>query len=174
MLDAAIKKAAGAALAPVDIVEILSRGAVGNEVGYRAGIALSAARELIATAEQVRSRRKAMLFVSNGYGFDPPPFNGRSVAPPSGGKRPATVPKLRLEFAALTRQARRVGVRVFAIEPRTVVTTDWNVGRAEWQDYFAATRLNLRALCEQTGGVALLETQGAEFVKPIRDLNAGK
>jgi hypothetical protein len=84
------------------------------------------------------------------------------------------VPELLHEFAALTRQARRTGVRIFAIQPRTAVTTDRNIERPEWQNYFAATRRNLRALCDQTGGVALLETQGAEFVKQIRDRNAVK
>lgn len=174
LLDAAIKKTTGAGLIPIETVQAVSRRPVRNEVDYRAGVALSAAREFIAKAEQVRSRRKSLIFISSGHGFEPPPYSARSVAPRSGGKRPATVEELLPEFAALTRQARRAGVKVFAIEPRTPVATDPNVERPEWLDYFAATRRNLRALCDQTGGLALLETQDAELVKRIRDRNALK
>src|SRR5688572_30484855 len=70
-LDEAIKKIAGNALRPQEILE----GGEGREgppeIRYRAHVAFSTAYDMMKALEQVHNRRKAFIYVSNGYDFDP-------------------------------------------------------------------------------------------------------
>jgi VWFA-related protein len=70
-LDQAITKITGAGLAPKDILDV-PEGAQGPpEVRYRAHVAFSTANDIIAQLAQVHNRRKAFIYVSNGYDFNP-------------------------------------------------------------------------------------------------------
>ena len=72
-LDESIKKISGSALKPKDILE-RARGPQGNqELRYRAHVAFSTAFDLMRELEKVQNRRKALVYVSNGYDFDPFP-----------------------------------------------------------------------------------------------------
>jgi VWFA-related protein len=70
-IDEAIKKTMGGALKPTDIIQ----GAEGNqgptEVRHRAHVAFSAAADLLDNLSKVHNRRKALIYVSNGYDFNP-------------------------------------------------------------------------------------------------------
>jgi VWFA-related protein len=70
-LDQAINKITGSGLAPKDILDV-PEGAQGPpEVRYRAHVAFSTANDIIAQLAQVHNRRKAFIYVSNGYDFNP-------------------------------------------------------------------------------------------------------
>ena len=70
-LDQAITKITGGGLAPKDIIDV-PQGAQGPpEVRYRAHVAFSTANDIIAQLAQVHNRRKAFIYVSNGYDFNP-------------------------------------------------------------------------------------------------------
>jgi VWFA-related protein len=70
-LDEAITKISGAGLKPNEIIET-PEGAQGPpEVRYRAHVAFSTAYDVLTKLEQVHNRRKAFIYVSNGYDFDP-------------------------------------------------------------------------------------------------------
>ena len=70
-LDQAIKKITGSGLAPKDILDV-PEGAQGPpEVRYRAHVAFSTANDIIKNLAQVHNRRKAFIYVSNGYDFNP-------------------------------------------------------------------------------------------------------
>jgi VWFA-related protein len=70
-LDEAISKISGAGLKPDEIIEA-PEGAQGPpEVRYRAHVAFSTAYDVLNNLEQVHNRRKAFIYVSNGYDFDP-------------------------------------------------------------------------------------------------------
>jgi VWFA-related protein len=70
-LDQAINKITGSGLAPKDIIDV-PQGAQGPpEVRYRAHVAFSTANDIIGQLAQVHNRRKAFIYVSNGYDFDP-------------------------------------------------------------------------------------------------------
>jgi len=70
-IDEAIKKTMGGALKPTDIIQ----GPEGNEgpteVRYRAHVAFSAAADMLENLSKVHNRRKALIYVSNGYDFNP-------------------------------------------------------------------------------------------------------
>jgi VWFA-related protein len=70
-LDQAINKITGSGLAPKDILDV-PEGAEGPpEVRYRAHVAFSTANDIIAQLANVHNRRKAFIYVSNGYDFNP-------------------------------------------------------------------------------------------------------
>lgn len=70
-LTEAIDKISGAGLKPNEILDA-PLGAEGpSEVRYRAHVAFDTAYGIMKTLEQVHNRRKAFVYVSNGYDFNP-------------------------------------------------------------------------------------------------------
>jgi VWFA-related protein len=70
-LDEAISKISGAGLKPDEIIETPDGAQGPPEVRYRAHVAFSTAYDVLNNLEQVHNRRKAFIYVSNGYDFDP-------------------------------------------------------------------------------------------------------
>ena len=81
ILDDAIKKISGNGLKPSDIIQG-AEGAEGpSEVRYRAHVAFSTAYDILNQLERVTNRRKAVIYVSNGYDFNP--FEGARFGDPN-------------------------------------------------------------------------------------------
>jgi len=70
-LEEAIKKIAGSELKPSDIINGPSGAEGPSEVRYRAHVAFSTVYDLLTNLEQVHNRRKALVYVSDGYDFNP-------------------------------------------------------------------------------------------------------
>jgi VWFA-related protein len=70
-LDEAIKKIAGNELSPADIIQGPSGSQGPSEVRYRAHVAFSTVNDILQNLEQVHNRRKALVYVSDGYDFNP-------------------------------------------------------------------------------------------------------
>jgi VWFA-related protein len=70
-LDEAIKKISGAGLAPKEILEVPEGSQGPPEVRHRAHVAFSTAQDMMRNLEQVHNRRKAFIYVSNGYDLNP-------------------------------------------------------------------------------------------------------
>ena len=70
-LTEAIKKISGAGLAPKDILDVPQGQQGPPEVRHRAHVAFSTAQDMMRQLEQVHNRRKAFIYVSNGYDLDP-------------------------------------------------------------------------------------------------------
>jgi VWFA-related protein len=67
----AIKKITGNELKPEDIINGSSGPGGPSEVRYRARVAFSTVEETLKNLEQVHNRRKALVYVSDGYDFTP-------------------------------------------------------------------------------------------------------
>jgi VWFA-related protein len=148
-LDEAINKISGAGLKPDEIIET-PEGAQGPpEVRYRAHVAFSTAYEILGKLEQVHNRRKAFIYVSNGYDFDPfqksrakeanerfSNMTGQDCSsdstscnqsssgdtnPFSKGGNQFAAADLASELSELTRQANRSNVTMYTIDPRGLV-----------------------------------------------------
>jgi VWFA-related protein len=149
-LDEAMKKIAGNALRPADILEGGSTTEGPSEVRYRAHVAFSTAFDLVTQLEQVHNRRKALIYVSNGYDFNPFPGSrykaeqermgggSSNSADPSNTQAYANAADdptdlfsrqgqvfaeadLARELAELTRAANRANVSFYTIDPRGLV-----------------------------------------------------
>jgi VWFA-related protein len=70
-LDQAITKITGSGLAPKDILDVPEGASGPPEVRYRAHVAFSTANDIINNLSQIHNRRKAFIYVSNGYDFNP-------------------------------------------------------------------------------------------------------
>ena len=147
-LDEAINKIAGNGLKPSEIIETPDGSQGPPEVRYRAHVAFSTAYDILQKMEQIHNRRKAFIYVSNGYDFDPfsksrakaanerySNMMGRSddssgsdssntssdVNPFSKSGNEFAAADLAAELSELTREANRANVTMYTIDPRGLV-----------------------------------------------------
>lgn len=196
-LDEAIKKISGAGLKPNDIIEGGQTSEGPSEVRYRAHVAFSTAYDLIKNLESVHNRRKALVYVSDGYDFNPfsdarTKYQNQLYARPTSndgtdqntntedeadiwnkqGQQFADADLAR-ELADLTRTANRANVTMYTIDPRGLVggpDLDENVDPTEWQDYVRKSQDSLRVLAEETGGVAVVNQN--DFDRALKRIDA--
>jgi VWFA-related protein len=186
-------KIAGNALKPQEILDA-PEGADGPaELKYRAHVAFSTAYDMLKGLEQVHNRRKAFIYISNGYDFNPfadsrqkannerfarlaqtgedgtsgevNPFN-------QVGNRFAEA-DLVAELAELTRQANRANASLYTIDPRGLVggpDLDEKIDMVEWQNYVTSSQNSLRTLADLTGGIAVVNQN--DFGKALKRIDA--
>jgi VWFA-related protein len=70
-IDEALKKVMGGALKPTDIIQGPEGQDGPTEVRYRAHVAFASAAEMMENLAKIHNRRKALIYVSNGYDFNP-------------------------------------------------------------------------------------------------------
>ena len=196
-LDEAIKKISGAGLAPKDILDVPEGQQGPPEVRYRAHVAFSTAYDIMQKLQQVHNRRKAFIYVSNGYDFNPfatsrdKALRERYGRPSSDsdGDGNADNPDdsnpfldrtrnvfheadLASELSELTRAANRANASIYTIDPRGLVgmpDLDEKVDMVEWQDHVRSTQDSLRVLAELTGGTAVINQN--DFDKALKRID---
>ena len=188
-MDEAIKKIAGSALKPSELIEG-PQGPNGNsELKYRAHVAFSTAYEIVGNLSKVQNRRKAVIYVSNGYDFNP--FEGARFGDPNivGMKNeryqqmdydPFTRQSnqfadadLARELSELTRAANRANATFYTIDPRGLVAgsdLDEQVDPTEWNNHIRKTQDSLRVIADETGGFAVINQN--DFDKALKRIDA--
>ena len=156
-LDEAKGRMSGAGLRPSEILAE-SPETTSSEVRYRAHVAFATAYGVMKMLQQVENRRKAFIYISNGYNVDV----RRTGSLPSVGENPFSVrgntfgvEQIRDQLAELTRQAKRAKAAIFAIDPRALsgpAPVDPNVDPDAWQRLWTTTRNSLQVLSEQSAG----------------------
>ena len=190
VLDEAIKKITGNGLKPSDIIQG-AEGAEGpSEVRYRAHVAFSTAYDILNQLERVTNRRKAVVWVSNGFDFDPfaesrlgedPVFGGRFGQTREEGKEQQGMTNqnqfadadLARELAEITRTANRANATLYTIDPRGLVAgtdLDETLDPVEFGEHVRKTQDSLRVLAEQTGGIAVVNQNN--FDKALKRIDA--
>jgi VWFA-related protein len=71
VLEAAIERVTGGGLTPKEIMEGLASSQGPAELRHRAHVAFATAYDLMRNLEKVQNRRKAVIYISSGYDFDP-------------------------------------------------------------------------------------------------------
>jgi VWFA-related protein len=196
-LDEAIKKISGAGLAPKDILDVPEGQQGPPEVRYRAHVAFSTAYDIMQKLQQVHNRRKAFIYVSNGYDFNPFATSrdkilkeryGRPSSDNDGDGNPDNSDDsnpfmdrtrnvfheadLASELSELTRAANRANASIYTIDPRGLVgmpDLDEKVDMVEWQDHVRSTQDSLRVLAELTGGIAVINQN--DFDKALKRID---
>jgi VWFA-related protein len=190
VLDEAIKKITGNGLKPADIING-AEGADGpTEVRYRAHVAFSTAYDMLSQMEKINNRRKAVVWVSNGYDFNPfaesrlgedPVFGGRFGQTREEGKEQQGMTNqnqfadadLARELAEITRTANRANATLYTIDPRGLVAgtdLDEQLDPVEYGEHVRKTQDSLRVLAEQTGGIAVVNQNN--FDKALKRIDA--
>jgi VWFA-related protein len=187
----AMDKITGDALNPQEIIQAPDGPQGPTELRYRAHVAFKTARELVGNMEEVHNRRKAVIYISNGYDFDPFPESRaearteplrRSLAgtdelqnlpdpktdPFERLSRQGTVfsdADLQMELTELTRAANRANASFYSVDPRGLVAgpdLDIDIPTQEWNRYVFKTQNSLRVLAELTGGMAVVNRNDFE------------
>jgi VWFA-related protein len=194
-LDEAMNKITGGGLMPSDIIGTPEGSQGPPEVRHRAHVAFSTAYEVLQKLEQVHNRRKAFIYISSGYDFDPfaksrarvsnERYSTMAGAPRDSGQVPETNPfsKSGNEFAAadlaaelseLTREANRANTTIYTIDPRGLVAgpdlDQTALDTADWQDHLRETQSSLRVIAELTGGIPVVNTN--DFTKALKRIDA--
>ena len=71
ILESAIERMTGGGLTPQEIMQGQSGSQGPTELRHRAHVAFSTAYDLMKNLEKVQNRRKAVIYISSGYDFDP-------------------------------------------------------------------------------------------------------
>jgi VWFA-related protein len=190
ILESAISKVTGGALKPKEIVEA-SQGSQGpTELRHRAHVAFSTAYDLMKNLEKVQNRRKAVIYVSSGYDFNPfeqsrleetarrahvesadlqnDPFFRNQQS-----QQMLSEADLTQELHELTRAANRANATIYPIDPRGLVAgpdMDAEVSTQEWNNYVRDTQDSLRSLAEGTGGMAIVNQN--DFDKGLKRIDS--
>jgi VWFA-related protein len=210
-IDEAINKMTGNELKPTEIINGASGPGGPTEIRYRAHVAFSTMSEGLKNLEQVHNRRKALVWVSDGYDFAPfkdarygtmdanSPFEQsqsamakRQAATSQGDGTqtfdPNTDPEviqqrqqeqfadadLSRELYEITQAANRANTTIYTIDPRGLVgplpDLDENVDPQQFGEYVRKSQDSLRTLAEETGGIAVVNTN--DFTKALKKVDA--
>jgi VWFA-related protein len=191
ILEDAIKKITGNGLRPSDIIQG-AEGAEGpTEVRYRAHVAFSTAYDILKQLERVTNRRKAVVWVSNGFDFNPfaesrlgedPVFGGRFGQTREDGRQDSQMFRqgqqfadadLARELAEITRTANRANATIYTIDPRGLVAgsdLDEQLDPVEYGEHVRKTQDSLRVLADETGGIAVVNQN--DFDKALKRIDA--
>ena len=145
---------------------------------HRVNVAFETVYEMLTNLQKTQNRRKAVVLISNGYDLDPFAssragtagsafLNNRNVNP----NHPSNAvfnqgnqfndAELSMRLAELTRQANRANATIYAFDPRGLVAggdIDEPVDPVEWEQHLRKEQDSLRVLAEQTGGIAVVNT----------------
>jgi VWFA-related protein len=196
VLEDAIKRITGSALTPTEIIQSSDGPQGPPELRYRAHVAFSTAYELMKNLERVHNRRKAVIYVSNGYDFNP--FETSRYGPNSrfgGGlgndpnnpdsqhyTNPFSMERqgqqfadadLAMELGELTRAANRANATMYTLDPRGLVAgpdLDEQVDTQEWGTHIRKTQDSLRMLADLTGGIAVVNQN--DFDKALKRIDS--
>lgn len=191
ILTESIKKITGNGLKPSDIIQGQDGPQGPTEVRYRAHVAFSTARDIVTQLEKVTNRRKAVVWVSNGFDFNPfekqrsgedPIYGGRYGQTPEEGQEINRTfnqgtqfadADLARELADLTRAANRANATFYTIDPRGLVAgqdLDETVDPSDFQQHVRKTQDSLRVLAAETGGIAIVNQNN--FDKGLKRIDA--
>jgi VWFA-related protein len=195
-LDEAIKKVTGAGLKPDEIMQAPEGPQGPSEIRHRAHVAFSTVNEILGNLEKVVDRRKAVIYISNGYDFDPFPEYRRTddrewqsmmrggrmnqedngIDPferEVGNNNTFSAADLAMELGYLIRAANRANTTFYPIDARGLVggpDIDVNIPPAEWATHVRTTVDTLRTIGTETGGFALVNSN--DFTKGLQRIDA--
>ncbi|HEY7789298.1 MAG TPA: VWA domain-containing protein [Vicinamibacterales bacterium] len=188
-LESAIKKIQGNGLKPDDIINGPVDQDGPSEVRYRAHVAFSTVNDLLKSISKVQNRRKAIIYVSDGYDFNPfaqsrqqsssyfdSRYDTATQDPSDQSMYQGQVfadSDLAGELSELTQSANRANATFYTIDPRGLAgfnDIDEQVDPSEWSDYLRKSQDSLRVLADLTGGIAVVNQN--DFDKALKKIDA--
>jgi len=188
----AANKIRGSGYLPSEIFKMIENSQGPGDIRNKAQMAFFTAYNMLADLERVTNRRKAVLYISTGYDFDPfaegrnsrdRVMGGRFADPLrfvvdednpyfSMGRVTADIDLFRLT-RELTLSANRANASIYTIDPRGLAGTvdaGQYVDQSEWRTYIQKTTSTLKYLSEETGGFPIVDTN--DFAGALKRVDA--
>jgi len=185
-------KIRGSGYLPSEIFKMMENSQGPGDIRNKAQLAFFTAYNMLSDLERVTNRRKAVIYISTGYDFDPfaegrnsrDRIMGGRFADPlrfmvdeenpyfSMGRVTADIDLYRLT-RELTLSANRANASIYTIDPRGLAgTTDAGqyVDQSEWRTYIQKTTSTLKYLSEETGGFPIVDTN--DFAGALKRVDA--
>jgi len=192
LVAASAGKIRGSAMTANELFRLLETSQGPGDVRQRAQLAFTSAYEMLAQIERVENKRKAVLYISTGYDFDPFAESRKGADRVQGGRfadpllriidqenpyfRTPTVTAdidLAVYMRELTLAANRANATIFTVDPRGlagIVDAGQNLDQSEWRMHLQKTQSSLRYLAEATGGFAVVNDN--DFVTAFKKIDA--
>lgn len=192
LIASAATRIRGTAPSPTEIFKMLETSSGPGDIRFRAQVAFQTMYSMVGSLDQVRNRRKAVIYVSPGYDLDPFAEGRRGKDRIMGGRfgdpmkelideenpyfRMSSVradADLFLLMQELTLTANRANASLFTIDPRGlagVVDTSQYVDQSEFRTFLQKTTSSLRFLAEETGGIAVVNDN--DFASALKRIDA--
>jgi VWFA-related protein len=176
VLESAIDKIHGSGLRPREIIQGAQGSQGPTELRHRAHVAFSLAYEQMRNLEKLQNRRKAVIYISSGYDFNPfeqSRLDEQALRAHVDAAELQNDPFFRTqqssqllaeadligELAELTRAANRANATIYTIDPRGLSAgpdIDAEIRAPEWNAYLRDSQDSLRVIAEETGGFAMV------------------
>jgi VWFA-related protein len=182
----------GVAMTPNELFKLLETSQGPGDIRQRAHLAFYTAYGILASIERIPNRRKAVLYISTGYDFDPFAESRRGRDHVMGGRfseptrfildeenpyfrLPAVTADLDLYayMRELTLSANRANATIYTIDPRGlagVVDAGQYLDQSEWRTFLQKTQSSLRYMAEETGGFPVVNDN--DFVSALKRIDA--
>lgn len=189
VLEDAIDRVTGGALRPSEILQQTWAAQGPMEVRHRAHVAFQTLNDLLTNLEKITDRRKAVIYLSSGYDFNPferTRYNTQVKAMEEAAEALTYDPfqiiresqntlneaDLIAEITYVTRLANRANASLYTIDPRGLVAgqdVDEEIDTTDWNNYVTETQTSLRVLAEETGGIAIVNQN--DFEKGLQQID---
>ena len=192
LIAEAANKVRGSGYLASEIFKMLETSQGPGDIRARAQMAFYTVYGILADLENVANRRKAVIYVSTGYDFDPFTEGRNSRDRIMGGRFSDPLrfladeenPYFRMGpvsadldlhrlMRELTLSANRANATLYTVDPRGLAgVTDAGqyVDQSEWRTYLQKTQSTLRYMAEETGGFAVVNTN--DFAAELKRIDA--
>ncbi len=192
LIASAASKIRGSGITTAEIFQMMETSQGPGDIRTRAQVAFYNAYNMVTELENVVNKRKAVIYISSGYDFDPFAESRRGRDRIQGGRfsEPSRLlieednPYFRLPAATadidlynfmreLTLASNRANATLFTVDPRGLSgVTDAGkfLDQSEWRTYLQKTQSSLRFLAEETGGFAVVNDN--DFATAFKRIDA--
>ena len=190
ILESVANKVTGGGLKPSEIISSSNGVGQASELRHRAHVAFETAYDLVNNLQKINNRRKAVIYISSGYDFNPfersrlEKTAERTKMQASDLENDPFIMQERStnalnesdlirEEAELTRAANRANASLYTIDPRGLVAGQDmadEVNMQDWNEYLRESQDSLRVLAENTGGFAIVNQN--DLVKGLKRIDA--
>jgi VWFA-related protein len=147
---------------------------------HDAHVAFRTAHDLLGELAKIKDRRKAFLYVSSGYDFNPyvdsrfkaMQNSAGSANPFDSGGQQFSESDLIAELVVLANAAQRANVTFYTIDPRGLIagpSINTSISVQDFHDQVAKSTTSLKTIAEETGGFCLCNTN--DFTKGLRRID---
>jgi VWFA-related protein len=192
LIASAASKIRGSGMTAAEIFKLLETSQGPPDLRNRAQQAFYTAYNMVSSLDAVANKRKAIIYISPGYDFDPFAegrmgrdriMGGRFAEPTrflmdqenpyfSLGRVTADLDLFRY-MRELTLAANRTNATFYPVDPRGlagVVDAAQNLDQSEWRTHLQKTMSSLRFLAEETGGFAVVNDN--DFTSAFKRIDA--